>query len=52
MVSVRYSEYKEVEGVPIAHRREYCGPAGDVLAVDRFDKVQIFKTGENGGSRP
>jgi len=43
MVSVHYADYEEVEGAPVAHRIEYRDPDGELLAVEKFDAVHIFK---------
>lgn len=44
MVSVHYSDFREVDGTPIAHSREYKSSEGDTYAIERFDSVKITKS--------
>lgn len=49
IVSVHYSDYKTVDGAPVAHRIEYRNPAGKLLAVEKFDSVKIQRATQDAG---
>ena len=42
MVSVLYSDYRDVDDMPIAHRIDYRDANGALLAVEQFDAVRLF----------
>lgn len=44
IVALDYSDFREIEGVPVAHRIDYKNADGKIIAVETFNTVRLTKT--------
>lgn len=41
LITVLYSDFRDVDGVPIAHQRKYVSPKGETYAIEQFNSIQM-----------